>query len=523
MANVLDKRLSRLLNAHQARFMRGGKKGIEKESLRVSSDGSISQTDHPYALGAPLTHPYITTDYSEALLEFVTPPFENVREAQQFLYNIHHFVLNHMEHDEMLWNSSMPCRVAGDESIRIAEYGSSNSGRFKVVYRKGLGYRYGRVMQTISGVHYNYSVPERFWPIFQNLEQDNGDLQTFISKSYLGMSRNVLRYSWLLYYLFGSSPAICKTFVGSKPHEFQEWDTHSLYEPFGTTLRMSNVGYKNEVIDNLHVSYNDLDSYIDDLYRATQTVYPPYSAFGVKVNGQYNQLNDHILQIENEFYSPVRPKRPPQKGERPLRALQTRGIGYVELRAIDINPYSPNGVSDDQMHFLEAFLLFCLLRKSPPITLEEREAINHNELLVARHGRKADLKLQHEGKERNLRQWASKLLQQMEGICEVLDGSREGQPFTSALNLQKEAVKDADRTPSARILADMGRKKISYHRFARELSQQHERWFRTEPLPFEQAAFFAKLAADSRREQAELEAAEQESFETYLERYFAQG
>lgn len=522
MAKVLEKRLTRLLNSRQARFLRGGKKGIEKESLRVNLEGFITQTDHPRDLGSPLTHPHITTDYSEALLEFVTPPFESAADAQQFLHDIHHFTLNHMPDDEMLWNASMPCRVGGDESIRLAEYGRSHAGRMKYVYRMGLGYRYGRIMQTISGVHFNYSIPDRFWPIFQNLERNNDELQAFQSDSYLAMMRNVLRYGWLLFYLFGSSPAICKSFLVTDDHDFPEWDRHSLYEPYGTTLRMSNIGYKNELIDNLHISYNKLDEYIKGLLQATNTVHPAYAEIGVQVDGAYRQLNDHVLQIENEFYSPVRPKRPPKSGERPLRALQSRGIGYVELRAIDVNPYYPTGVSNDQLYFLEAFLVYCLLRKSHKIDLKLREEINHNELAVARWGRRPDLKLQHKGGERDMRNWAAKLLRQMEPICEILDGSDGTRPYTATLEKQKAAVQEPERTPSAQILAEMKAGELSYHQFAKGYSLQHEKHLRSEPLAAETKAYFTQLAAESHEKQAEIEEGDEGSFEEYLARYYAQ-
>lgn len=523
MSKLLEKRLARLHNHRQARFLRGGLKGLEKESLRVSPSGIIAQTDHPHALGAPLTHPHITTDYSEALLEFVTPPFADVSAAITFLSDIHHFVLNHMEHDEMLWNASMPCVVRGDESIRIAKYGRTHAAKMKEVYRVGLGHRYGRVMQTIAGVHFNYSVPERFWPIYQHHEKHTGTTADFVSRSYFDMSRNALRFGWLLLYLFGSSPAICKSFLGGIPHGFEPFDEHTFYEPYATSLRMSDIGYQNDVPDALNVSFNRLDEYVAGLNQAIRTPHPAYSHIGVLVDGAYRQLNDHILQIENEFYRAIRPKQVGQ-GERPAVALAKYGVGYVELRAIDVNPYSPVGVTADQLYFFETFLLFCLLHKSPPLTAVSLAEIEANDRLVTRWGRKPGLELRWKGKPRPLQKWARKLLKQMRAIAEILDGHDENKPYTAALKAQETVLADPSLTPSAQILAEMRTNKEAFYHFAKRLSQRHEQAYRARPLPPALAQQFTQLATESHHKLAQLEAEQatsDQTFAQYLAQYFS--
>ena len=159
-----ERRLASLINAREPRVLQGGLKGVEKESLRVSPDGYIEQSEHPRELGSTLTHEHITTDYSEALIELVTPPFRESWELLQYLCDLHQFVYRHLG-EQLLWATSMPCIIDGDPSIPIARYGRSNIGRMKEAYRRGLGWRYGRMMQAISGVHYNYSFPEHFWPV----------------------------------------------------------------------------------------------------------------------------------------------------------------------------------------------------------------------------------------------------------------------------------------------------------------------------------------------------------------------
>ena len=226
MYQIAEKRLAKLVNARQNSLLADSQVGLEKECLRVSPEGTLSQAQHPKALGSPLTHPYITTDYSEALAEFITPPFVNTIDALNFLRDTQRFVYDELD-DELLWVTSMPCVVAGETSIPIAQYGNSNPGMMKTVYRRGLGHRYGRVMQTIAGVHFNYSFPESFWPLYQEIEQDKGDLQDFISESYFGLIRNLQRFGWLVPYLFGASPAVCMSFIGGKPTILEEFNDNT--------------------------------------------------------------------------------------------------------------------------------------------------------------------------------------------------------------------------------------------------------------------------------------------------------
>jgi glutamate--cysteine ligase len=205
-------------------LLRGIGRGIEKESLRVTSDGTLAQTPHPPALGAALTHDRITTDYSESLLEFITPVSRDIDGTLNTLEDIHSFVYRHLDR-ELLWSSSMPCIVAGDAGIPVARYGSSNVGRMKTVYRNGLGHRYGRLMQAIAGVHYNFSMPEAYWQAAHGSEGSDLSLQDYITSRYLDLIRNFHRWSWLLIYLFGASPAVCASFMrGRGQHPLQPFD-----------------------------------------------------------------------------------------------------------------------------------------------------------------------------------------------------------------------------------------------------------------------------------------------------------
>jgi glutamate--cysteine ligase len=108
-----ERRLAGLINSGQRGVLRGGRKGVERESLRVTPAGHIAADRHPPALGSALTNAHITTDFSEALIELVTPPFQQSWELLQYLCDIHQFVYRHLD-DELLWATSMPCAIDGD-------------------------------------------------------------------------------------------------------------------------------------------------------------------------------------------------------------------------------------------------------------------------------------------------------------------------------------------------------------------------------------------------------------------------
>ena len=518
----MERRLRHLASAGaDGMLLRGGHKGLEKESLRVDHDGKLAQTPHPRALGSALTHPWITTDYSEALLEFVTPPFADVRETLRFLKDIHAFVYKHLA-GEILWATSMPCALEGEENIPIARYGKSNVGMMKHVYRRGLGWRYGRTMQTISGVHFNYSFPKGLWPALQAAERDPRPLREFRDDWYFRALRNFQRLGWLVPYLFGASPAVCKSFLQGRDLKFAEFDAHTFYEPYGTSLRLSDIGYKNTNQARIGVTYNSLEDYVATLSHAITTPEPDYERIGVKVDGEWRQLNANILQIENEFYGSIRPKQPIQPGERATLALRRRGVMYLEVRALDVNAYDPVGADAPALRFIEALLLLCLLTESPPTDAAEQAAIGRNQLAVARRGRDPGLMLERDGGSIPLKDWAHATLRQLAPVCMLLDGAGAAKPYSASLAAQLAKVDDPSLTPSARILAEMRARGESFFRFARRLSAGHRSDYLERPFPPATLLRFQAEARGSLQEQAAIEAADTLSFDDYLHRYFAQ-
>lgn len=517
--------LSYLLKHNKQHLLVGGLKGIEKESLRINKEGMISQLSHPLALGSALTHPHITTDYSEALLEFITPPFAEINQTLDFMHSVHQYVYTHLD-DEMLLSASMPCGINGDESIPVAEYGKSNIGQMKHAYRQGLSYRYGKTMQAIAGIHFNYSIPEALWPVLHEQSQSTLPMTEFISDSYFKLIRNFQRQGWLILYLFGASPAICKSFFKSRPHlmaEFDEFDQYTLYHPYATSLRMSDIGYKSKNQANLKIDYNSLTGYVESLSHAIETPYPDYQAIGVKVDGKYKQLNGNILQIENEFYSTVRPKQITESGEKPTLALKRRGVRYIEIRSLDLDLFNPIGIDVSKSRFIEALLLNCLLQESPAYTGQEQQINNTNQLSVAHLGRKPDLELNKNGQQIALKTWANEILHSMQAVCSVLDEGLDDAPYSKALQQQTEVVQNPDLTPSAKILQGMRTKQQPFGRFGLETSELHKQYFKQHKPDQSTTQQFDEMAVASHHKQLEIEANDTISFDSFLQQYFSQG
>jgi glutamate--cysteine ligase len=507
----LSERLQRL----DADRLRGMRRGIEKESLRALPGGSLALTPHPAALGAPLTHPNITTDFSESQLELITGVHGGVESCLDELREIHQFVLRTLAEpacggcDERLWVGSMPCGLPTDETIPLGRYGSSNVGRAKSVYRMGLGHRYGRRMQTISGIHYNWSLP--------GLGNDE----------YFALIRNFRRHAFLLLWLFGASPAVCTSFVAGRAHELEPLGEHSMHMPHGTSLRMGRLGYQSEAQASLAVSYNGLEGYAASLHGALTRPYPPYEAIGVRnLGGEYNQLATTLLQIENEFYGTIRPKRVIRSGERPLHALRERGVEYVEVRCMDLDPFEPLGIAAPTLRFLDIFLLHCLLAESPPDTPEEIAALGRNQHRTAAYGRQPGLKLERVAgklaREVTLVEWADEILHECVPIAAALDARFGGDEHARVLADARAALSDPERLPSARVLATLQRDfGGSYTAFIRAQAEQTRNALLALPWSAAQQAAFQQRAWRSVEQQQAIEAADTVDFETWRLAYLA--
>ena len=493
-------------------ILKGIRRGIEKESLRVRPEGKLAMTSHPLALGSALTHPHITTDFSESQLELITGVHTGVESCLEELTRIHQVVYRALG-DEMMWCASMPCGLPADDAIPVGRYGRSNVGRMKTVYRTGLSHRYGRRMQMISGIHYNFSLPDTLWPM-PDLGEPN--------EAYFALIRNFRRNAWLLFYLFGASPAVCSSFVAGRQHELRELANGTYHLPHATSLRMGRLGYQSDAQSALAVSYNNLDNYGASLFDALTRPYPPYEAIGIRDGDDYRQLATSLLQIENEFYGKIRAKRVIRPGERPLHALRERGVEYVEVRLMDLDPFRAIGIGAATIRLLDVFLLHCLLEDSPPDTPEEIAAIGRNQNRVAARGREPGLRLERRGKETGLLEWGRQLMTECEPIAAALDAAHGGTAYGSALADAVATLNDPDTVPSARVLKEMqAHHGGSYIRFTLAQSLSHAADIRRRPLSHEVEKQFAQLARTSLDEQQQIEAADSMPFELYRQQYLA--
>ena len=510
-------------NAEEAQLLRGIQRGYEREGLRVDANGKLALTPHPSALGSKLTHSWITTDYSESLLEYITPPSTDPTFPLHFLRDIHRFSaakLNHLTAPELMWAGSMPCILSKDADIPLANYGTSNSAKMKVVYREGLGLRYGRHMQTIAGAHYNWSLPTAFWVHLHAFEKSKLSLQDFISVRYFGLIRNFLRFGWLVPYLFGASPAICESFLQGRKVDLETLVPGTFFGSYATSLRMSDMGYQNKAQEKLLVSFNSLLEYTSALEAAIRTPDPYYAELGVKhADGHWQQLSANLLQVENEFYAGIRPKRIGKQGERPAKALQKYGVEYVEMRLFDLNPMVDIGILLEQSTFADVLFLMCLFRDSPPISAREQAENDENKRRIVNCGRKPDLHLLVHNREQPFRPIAHALFDDMVPFAQMLDAAYGGDNYVKTMAMLRLRIDNPDLTPSAQVLA-AARDAGGYFKYAKLMAEQHHASLLAEPLDAATTARFETSVVDSLAEQKALEAADTVSFEDYVAAYY---
>jgi len=509
--------------AHRA-LLSQGLRGIERETLRVDRHAQLALTPHPLGLGSALTNPQITTDYSESLLEFITPAEPDIATALQELDQIHRFAytqLDQAQGPELLWSQSMPCHLPGEADIPIAWYGRSHIGMLKHVHRRGLALRYGKTMQCIAGIHYNYSLNEGIWKLLQQAAGSEPaqalSAQDYQSERYIALIRNFHRYSWLLMYLFGASPALSSHFLRGRIHKLETLSDDTLYLPWATSLRMSDLGYQNDAQADLMPPYNSVQGYMRGLARAVRLPHAPYEAIGLKRDGEWVQINTNVLQIENEYYATIRPKRVIRPGERPLEALCARGVQYVEVRCMDVDPFEPVGISLETSRFLDAFLLFCALDDSP-LELEASDNAQ-NFARTVKQGRRPGLTLQRNGQPVELQAWGLALLDQIAEVAGLLDAERGDTQHAQSLVTQRAKLQNPALTPSARVLAALQEHGNSFEAFSLAQSLAHAQNFRSRPLSAEETAHFEAMARRSLAEEEQMETSQTGSFDDFIEDY----
>ena len=497
-------------------------RGIEREALRVLPEGRLSERAHSDRLGAALTHPNITTDYSETLLEFITPVSYAPETAIAQLEDVQKFTLSQLD-GELLWPMSMPCFVEDDDKIQLAQFGKSNVGKMKTVYRQGLKNRYGSMMQVISGIHFNFSFPQSFWHSLQAIEKNSDALDEYISDKYFALLRNYKRYCWLIPYLYGSSPAVCGSFLRNKPTDlpFKKTDKGYMYLEYATSLRMSDLGYTNSEQSSLQICYNNLSGYLDGVKNAINLPSKKFEKIGVKVDGEYQQLNTNVLQIENELYAPVRPKCVAKAGEKPSQALRNRGVEYIEVRALDVNPFSATGISVEQIRFLDIFLTFCMLEDSPRLTCDEQAITEENMDAIVVRGRDPKLRLRDNTEDKSVRHWGNEIFNKMKSVAVLLDQANDSRLYSDVLAIEAAKISDANLTPSAKILAEVVDKNQSLTKLSLRKAIDYRQQLLANDYQEFNAEYFSDTVAESLEKQAAIETADNFDFDTFLQNYFS--
>jgi len=497
--------------------LKGIRRGLEKEALRVTADARIAHTGHPTQLGSALTHDHITTDYAEALMEFITPVGTDAERTLEFLADIQQHAYRLLG-EEYLWPVSMPCYIDNEDDIELAQYGDSNIGKMKTIYRQGLKNRYGSMMQTIAGVHYNFSMPDSFWPLWQKIKGDRQPLQDFISESYLGLTRNFLRIGWMIPYLFGASPAVDSSFLKNSRNRMQleNFGQETQYLPHATSLRMSELGYSSTEQDHLEISYNRLSEFVSGLRRATNQQNKMFESIGVKRQGEYQQLNSNTLQNESELYAPIRPKRTVKFSEKLSDALQGRGIEYIEVRSLDINPYSETGIDLEQMHFLDVFLVYCLLNDSPSLSQQQQYTAKQNLNKVAVCGRDYSLLLIDGQQSKTLNSWAEEIFTDLNKVAQLLDHAYHEGNFKAVVSNEYQKFGSPELTPSARMLKTIQEQELEISAFALSLAKMHRRKLFKNGYRQIPVTKFTHDSARSWQMQKELETADTLGFDDFL-------
>ncbi|WP_268625189.1 bifunctional glutamate--cysteine ligase GshA/glutathione synthetase GshB [Paenibacillus alvei] len=331
-----------------------GQFGLEKENVRVDHEGKLALTPHPKSFGSKTENPYIQTDFSESQIEMITPSFDSIEETYGFMEALQDIVSLELD-GEYLWPSSNPPILPDEKEIPIAKMNDPIADE----YRHELADKYGRKRQLLSGIHYNFSFDERF---LQKLHETIGQGETykdFKDAIYFKLTRNLLRYRWLLIYLTGASPVFDKTYMQKCVSLSHSDDNKSHYFANMNSLRNSVCGYRNE--KPLYVSFDSAHDYVRDLNTLIQ--------------------QDELLNAK-EFYSPVRLKT--AKGLNPLQELLEDGVAYLELRLIDLNPLHKIGISKNTMHFVHLFILFMLLKGDEPFGAEDQKMaeLNHDQVIA---------------------------------------------------------------------------------------------------------------------------------------------
>lgn len=465
--------------------------GIEKEALRINTKGEIAVSPHPAALGSALCHPMITTDFAECLAEVITGVHSSKNSLMTELQDTVVYLSHHMLEDELLWPASMPPPIEDETRVNIARFGTSPIGRLKHLYRIGLAERYGVRRQSIAGIHYNVSLEEN---LFKNCAETDRlpflNNKALKSHYYMQLIQQFMMNQWLLILLFSASP-----FAMITPKSAESSNRFS--QKHAISCRLGPHGYRNSEIDPLSIRYDSLEHYITDIQRLTQRPSQQYAHIPDLHSRQPKQLSRNVLQIENEFYNSIRPKPQRMEGLSPSLCLQEQGVGYLEIRLFDLNPFTPLSVSKEQLYFTDAFLMHCLMQRHAPFDgLLSTKQSNQ----VIQFGQNPNTELVP-GCNQSIKTASMNLLENIKNVAQWMDSVSNEPHHLSAVEQQMQKIENWQDLPHQKMLALTP----DYHASILDLAHNHRHTLLQAPLSKEKFASFDAIAAQSLADQAALE------------------
>ncbi|EOU1805856.1 bifunctional glutamate--cysteine ligase GshA/glutathione synthetase GshB [Clostridium perfringens] len=415
--------------------------GLEKENVRVTESGNLALTPHPKAFGDREKNAYIKTDFSESQLEMVTPVCNTLEEVYSFICNLNKVVsLEIMKNGEFLWPQSNPPILPREEEIPIAKL----SNREDELYRENLSYKYGKKKQVISGIHYNFSFKEEFIKLLYKELKVEKDFREFKDDIYLRMARNFQKYHWLLIYLTGASPVFHESYIDEIKKDGEILGEDSYYIKDDTSLRNSSYGYKNK--KDYYVSYNSIGEYASDIK---------------------NLVKDKEIQSIKEYYNPIRLKS--LGSEDMLESLLHKGIDYLEVRLLDLDPLSIQGVSKETLYLVHLFMIYTLLKENKEITYKDQEEFFKNHDMVALKGRNEDAVIHENGVPVLLKDKGREILSEMDEIVEILFSNNE--EFKNVIKRALEKINNPHDTISEKLIKDI--KEEGYINFHMRLAKEY--------------------------------------------------
>ncbi|WP_415285562.1 bifunctional glutamate--cysteine ligase GshA/glutathione synthetase GshB [Clostridium perfringens] len=415
--------------------------GLEKENVRVTESGNLALTPHPKAFGDREKNAYIKTDFSESQLEMVTPVCNTLEEVYSFICNLNKVVsLEIIKNGEFLWPQSNPPILPREEEIPIAKL----SNREDELYRENLSYKYGKKKQVISGIHYNFSFKEEFIKLLYKELKVEKDFREFKDDIYLRMARNFQKYHWLLIYLTGASPVFHESYIDEIKKEGEKLGEDSYYIKDDTSLRNSSYGYKNK--KDYYVSYNSIEEYASDAK---------------------NLVKDKEIQSIKEYYNHIRLKS--LGSEDMLESLLNKGIDYLEVRLLDLDPLSIQGVSKETLYLVHLFMIYTLLKENKEITYKDQEEFFKNHDMVALKGRNEEAVIYENGVPVLLKDKGREILSEMGEIVEILFSNNE--EFKNVIKRALEKINNPHDTISEKLIKDI--KEEGYINFHMRLAKNY--------------------------------------------------